>query len=44
MKTLFIFTILTISVVVKGWVIMLQPIALSLGTALMALNFDLDLI
>ena len=44
MKILFIFTILTISVVVKGWLIMLKPIALSLGTAFMALNLDIDLI
>ena len=44
MKILCIFTISTCSVVIKGWVIMLQPIALSLGAAFMALNLDVDLI
>ena len=44
MKILCTITILTISVIVKGWVILLQPFVLSLGAAFVALNLDVDLI
>ena len=44
MKLLSIFVIFTLSVVVHGWVAILQPIVLSLGAAFTALNIDTDLL
>ena len=44
MRISVIFVILTLSVIVKGWATVMQPIALSIGAAFAALNFDVDLI
>ena len=44
MKLLSIFVIFTLSVVVHGWVAILQPIFLSLGAAFTALNIDTGLL
>ena len=44
MKTSHIFALLTLSVVVKGWATILQPVLLSIGAALAALNIDTELI
>ena len=44
MRIFVIFVILTLSVIVKGWATVMQPIALSIGAAFAALNFDVDLI
>ena len=43
MKILAIFAFFTLSLAVKGWVAMVQPIVLSIGAALVTLNLDLDL-
>ena len=43
MRISVIFVIWTLCVVVRGWVALLQPIALSIGAAFVALNFDADL-
>ena len=44
MKIQCIFTVFTLYVAVKGWVTILQPIALSIGAAFAALNLDVDLL
>ena len=44
MKLSSIFVLFIFSVVVKGWVQILQPVVLSIGTAFAALNIDLDLL
>ena len=45
MRVSVIFVILTLCVVVvRGWVAVLQPIAVSIGAAIAALNLDADLI
>ena len=44
MRKSVIFVILTFCIVVRGWVAYLQPIAMSIGTALAVLNLDVDLI
>ena len=44
MRTSVIFVILTLCVIVNGFATLLQPIALSIGAAFAALNFDADLI
>ena len=42
MKLTNIFALFTLSVMVRGWVAFLQPIALSIGAAFTALNFDFE--
>ena len=44
MKIEVIFVLFGLFIIVKGWVTFLQPIALTFGAALTALNLDLDLI
>ena len=44
MKISAIFVLFTFSVVVKGWAAILQPVLMSIGAALTALNIDSDLI
>ena len=44
MKVLSIVLVFTLCEVVKGWIAMLQPIALSIGAAFAALNSDVNLI
>ena len=44
MRISVIFVVLTLSVIVRGWATLLQPIALSIGAAFAALNLDVDLI
>ena len=44
MKISKIIVAFALSVVVKGWVQILQPIVLSLGAAFSALNIDVDLL
>ena len=44
MKITGILAIFTLNFVVKGWVQILQPITLAIGSALTALNFDSELI
>ena len=44
MKISVIFVILTLCIVVRGWATLLQPIAMSIGVAIAALNLNADLI
>ena len=44
MKLSLIFVLLTLSAVVKGWAAILQPVLISIGAALTALNIDSDFI
>ena len=44
MKISIIILLFTVIVIVKGWVTLLQPIALGLGAVLMGLNIDTDLL
>ena len=44
MRILVIFTLYLLSVAIKGWVTLLQPIGLTLGMVFAALNIDVDVI
>ena len=44
MKLRSIIALFTLCVFVKGWVAILQPIALSIGAAFAALNLDVELL
>ena len=44
MRISVIFVLFGLIIIVRGWVTFLQPIALTLGAMLTALNIDLDLI
>ena len=44
MKLKSIIAIFTLFVVIKGWVTILQPIALSVGAAFAALNLDTNIL